>query len=594
MLKSKTCIVLILMQVLWFTTVTLAQNIEHLLEEPENLTQLILAAEAKRRSSPEEFSDDLKYLKLQVQQMSPYQFCHYQFLVNYEISFKGDHPQAIANLEKLVTQCEDLRALIRINAMLANIYVIGGKFEPALINIDAVISNAEQTNDKPSRVLAYSVAAIVYNLLKQTDLSQQYSQLLYQLDPTESHKCEADYYKARALLVAETGINGTDMDAVAQQCLQSNNPLFAYFLLLNYHRFQLKTADSTGGDLVKVRLDLLEIKAAVDQHIYKNLHALFYALLAETESKLENSSQAIEFAEKSLAMNESIGDSDQYIIALNVLENEALKVQQYDKSYEFLHLKSEAEKRIFNQNKAKEMAFMTVKHANLAKVFEIEQLNKQNSILALEKQLAKQEANNQKLVILLILTILVFLTLLLLRMKKRYNYFKGVSEIDHLTKVLTRKAFEDQMEVLMHKARNKNHPIHVAIMDLDHFKQVNDSHGHLIGDWVLKNVIYACKEKMEDTMLIARLGGEEFCIVKLGSALSDMFEKVEDMRVAIETLDCSESGADFKVTASFGIASSTHSGHSLHMLLTHADLALFEAKKRGRNQVIRFDQLKSD
>ena len=157
-----------------------------------------------------------------------------------------------------------------------------------------------------------------------------------------------------------------------------------------------------------------------------------------------------------------------------------------------------------------------------------------------------------------------------------------------MTKVLTRKAFEEQVNSILTISKGKNLPAHVAIMDLDFFKLVNDNHGHLIGDWVLKNVIYAVKELVEENMIVARLGGEEFCLVLKNTDATIMDQKLEKMRAAIEHLDCSDSGAQLSVTASFGVTSTKISGYSLALLQTHADVALFEAKKNGRNQVVRF------
>jgi diguanylate cyclase (GGDEF)-like protein len=129
-------------------------------------------------------------------------------------------------------------------------------------------------------------------------------------------------------------------------------------------------------------------------------------------------------------------------------------------------------------------------------------------------------------------------------------------------------------------------------MDLDHFKTVNDQYGHLVGDWVLKQVILTCEEVANQDILMARLGGEEFCIVSPQITQLEMTQLVERMRLAIEQMDCSGSGSEFSITASFGVSSSLRSGYEVSMLLTHADVALFEAKNKGRNRVVVFDEIK--
>lgn len=560
---------------------------ENTQQELPYITEQLLEIESKRLSAPKEFVDELIQLADKNVFMSQYQQCHFKFLQSYATSFKGEHQKAIVNLEQLLSTCTDLRALIRIHAMLSNIYVIGGQFEKALFYMDQVIESAEKTDDIHSRTLAYSAAAIVYNSLNQTDLSQQYSQLLYKTAPTDSNQCQADYYQLRAELVSlPVTVEADQVKKVVSQCMSTNNQLMAYFLLLNLHRVELSQNDNNTTILQEIKGSIVNVEKDILQIGYKNLSALYYALKAQTESQLMNSEAAVELAQLALQINTTIGDSDQYIIAMNVLEQEAYKVKNFTEAYEYLKQKSEAEKRIFNKDQSKQMAFMTVKHANLAKGLEIEQLNKQNQVLELEQKLDKQKTNNQRLWIMFISTVLVFLMLWSFRMKKRHDYFKDVSEIDHLTKVLTRKAFEEQVNSVLTKTRSKNLPIHLAIMDLDFFKAVNDNHGHLIGDWVLKHVIYTCKEFIEEGMLMGRLGGEEFGLVMHGVSQSQVLEKIESMRSAIEKMDTTSSGVSLEITASFGVSTASKSGYTLPMLLTHADLALFAAKDKGRNQTV--------
>ncbi len=190
---------------------------------------------------------------------------------------------------------------------------------------------------------------------------------------------------------------------------------------------------------------------------------------------------------------------------------------------------------------------------------------------------------------LLVVIILFLLGVWTYKIKRKHDYFKGVADIDHLTKVFTRKAFEEKVHSMLVKCEAENKPVNLAIMDLDHFKTVNDRFGHLVGDWVLKQVVLTCEEVADQDILVARLGGEEFCIVSPYIAQSAMVQLMEKMRQAIESMDCSDSGATFNITASFGISSSVTSGYQLPSLLSHADLALFQAKNGGRNKVVTYD-----
>ncbi len=562
--------------------------------ESQRITDALLEAESKRLTNPALFSSNLKSLANDVPLMSGYQMCHYEFLLSYEKIYRGETDQASIKLLDLLKTCEDLRVRIRVNAMLSNLFVIRGDYRLASIHIDNVIQNAEQTADYQSRVLAYSVASIVYEQLNQKELGAKYAQLLHALEPTGTNQCKATYYKYVHMFETDpTKVNNDEVAMAVNQCKESNITIQGLFLKVKHAEFRVNQLNQNKTLASNLVTELNQVENEVMGTGYKNLQAIYYSTLSYLNLIANDLKSAEDNALKSNDLNQGLGNSKQYIQALQVLEAVSRSKDDYQGAYKYLAQRSDAEKAMYDVNQSKQMAYMTVKHANLARVFEIEQLNQQNSVLELEKQLARQEANNQKLIILLILTVLGFLILWMMKIKKRHDYFKGVSEIDHLTKVLTRKAFEEQMSVLLEQSQDGKRPLHVAIMDLDNFKDVNDNHGHLIGDWVLKNVIYACKELVEENMLIARLGGEEFCVAMVDVDYDVMINKIEAMRLAIEGLDCSDSGAELSVTASFGVTSSVTSGYSLPLLLTHADVALFEAKKKGRNQVVKFKVLKA-
>jgi diguanylate cyclase (GGDEF)-like protein len=557
--------------------------------EPQEITDRILTTESIRLSDPKRFASEINLLETKTTEMSSYQKCHLEYLKHYQTAFEGNNTTALEGLQSMLQRCDDLRVRIRVNALIANLSVMSGDFEQTALNIDLVIQNAEQTPDKQSRIMAYSVASIVYDMLGQSELSKKYSELLYNREPNAENLCKATYFSLLAAIEKHPLSDLNENFQKAQQnCELSENHIVSAFSTVKFTENQVKHFADQVPIMETSLARLTQIEDKVEAQGYKNLKALFYGVKSKVLLQLKEYDLAKDTAEISLSQNEGLGNTEQYLFALEVLEKIALNDKNYQLSYEYLAKRNRAENANIGFEQAKQLAFMSVQHANLAKVFEIEQLNQQNEVLALESKLAQQKANNQRLLILLILTIMAFLVFWSVRIKKRHDYFKDVSEIDHLTKVLTRKAFEEQVKKLLEIATEKSQQVQLAIMDLDLFKHVNDNHGHLIGDWVLKNVIYAVKEQVTENMLIARLGGEEFCLVMSNTDSITMDAKLEKMRTAIEHLDCSDSGANLSVTASFGVTSSQVSGYSLPLLLTHADVALFEAKKKGRNKVLRF------
>jgi diguanylate cyclase (GGDEF)-like protein len=122
-------------------------------------------------------------------------------------------------------------------------------------------------------------------------------------------------------------------------------------------------------------------------------------------------------------------------------------------------------------------------------------------------------------------------------------------------------------------------------IDLDHFKQINDTHGHATGDVVLKHTVALCKRQLRPTDLFGRLGGEEFgillpdCTREQGLAIADR------IRAAIEATPVDGDGFVVAFSASIGLASTDTSGYGLAELRREADAALYRAKRSGRNRV---------
>ena len=125
----------------------------------------------------------------------------------------------------------------------------------------------------------------------------------------------------------------------------------------------------------------------------------------------------------------------------------------------------------------------------------------------------------------------------------------------------------------------------LVLIDLDHFKVVNDTHGHAVGDRVLKRAVAACQEHLRSTDIFGRLGGEEFGIVLPECTLDQALARAEQIRVAIATAASGDEAPGVPISASFGVASTTRSGYELRQLLIDADRALYRAKHEGRNRV---------
>ena len=140
------------------------------------------------------------------------------------------------------------------------------------------------------------------------------------------------------------------------------------------------------------------------------------------------------------------------------------------------------------------------------------------------------------------------------------------------------------LELLLQYCRKSSRDACLVLIDLDHFKAVNDTHGHAVGDRVLQRAVAACKGCLRSTDIFGRLGGEEFGILLPECTLAQVLIVAEQIRLTIATASAGEDAPGVPISASFGISSTAHSSYELRQLLIHADEALRTQAKREEPQ----------
>jgi diguanylate cyclase (GGDEF)-like protein len=128
-------------------------------------------------------------------------------------------------------------------------------------------------------------------------------------------------------------------------------------------------------------------------------------------------------------------------------------------------------------------------------------------------------------------------------------------------------------------------PLCALMVDIDHFKQINDTYGHAAGDRVLKAVAQRLKKTMRQADLCGRLGGEEFGVMLAGTHLHEALQIAEKLRVAIQAIVLPMNDTMLRVTISVGVAEADAACTDITTLLAQADAAMYQAKTGGRNQV---------
>ncbi len=170
---------------------------------------------------------------------------------------------------------------------------------------------------------------------------------------------------------------------------------------------------------------------------------------------------------------------------------------------------------------------------------------------------------------------------------------KELAVRDPLTGILNRRRFDELLEFEVRRGTRARHPFAMLMVDLDHFKRVNDTYGHPAGDRVLKAIAEHLKAKLRSTDIVARFGGEEFAILLLDTdrtmAYQTALKLCESIRALPIHVDDDDTGIE-QVTASIGVATFPHDAATTADIIEAADRALYVAKNSGRDQVVQAER----
>ncbi|MCB1753550.1 MAG: EAL domain-containing protein [Gammaproteobacteria bacterium] len=162
---------------------------------------------------------------------------------------------------------------------------------------------------------------------------------------------------------------------------------------------------------------------------------------------------------------------------------------------------------------------------------------------------------------------------------------------DPLTGALNRRSLFQGFETLFMEALEEGEELSFIMVDIDHFKSVNDRFGHAVGDKVIKLLANILMEYSRPNDLVGRFGGEEFCVILPGASVDDAVEIAERMRLAVQEGHGARFTNALRITSSFGVSTITAGAKTSSQLVEQADKALYTAKESGRNRVIRWSSM---
>jgi diguanylate cyclase (GGDEF)-like protein len=560
----------------------------HNLSQENNVADIsatLLKADKIRRANPQLFQQLMTDLELVKEQFTIEQLSYHLFLQGYFFTYRGQYTQAEKSFNDLLNSDASFLLKFRANYTLINVAGAQKNWSKGLrhvaINKKSLpkISNTEHYQGSLLTEITF------YNQLRQYQLVLKNIEKLEQQELSPVYTCFLKQFRLEAKLNLEQ-LKSTDaeVDAAIDICQQAGNKIGANIIRIYKSRLYLKESiPSKSLDL------LLPFKNEINNTIFSPLISGMNNNLAKAFLQLRDIENAKFYATKALETNVSDTIIQQSIDSYELLYEVAKQQKNISLALRHHEKYSELDRAHLEGEKAKHLAFQLAEHQAFEQESQIKLLNEKNNALAAEQSLAKTQAANRKLIILLLGLVILAFTFVGIRFCRSHKRVKELAEYDPLTGIYNRGHFTHVTNSALKYCKNAQQDLSVIMFDLDHFKKVNDSFGHACGDWALKETIKVCQNIGRKNDIFARLGGEEFCLVLTSCTIDVAMLRAEACRAAIEEIITEESGCEFSITASFGVTDLKRSGFNLDKLLADADMAAYASKNAGRNRVTMFE-----
>lgn len=543
-----------------------------------------------KSANNDEFVEILKRLDGEQPPLTSAQQLRLRYLKAWQSAYRGDYATAVPQLDAVIAQSNDVTLKFRAGVTVVNVLSIASRNEEAFVRLSQLLELMPSVSDPDAREQGLAVAALLYNGAGQYDLALSYSnrQLAENADPKSfctgsQQKLEALYRSGKLQTFNQQFQPGIDA------CKRAGEPIWANLIRVDVAKLHI--AKGKYAEAIKV----------LDSNYDEIQHTRYPALVSAVDSVLAQAyweTGAIEPAQRYALSSVQDGVKNEYteslVHAYQVLYLVAQKQGDYQAALAYHEKFAAADKGYLNDVSARVLAYQMVKQQVQEKKLQVDALSKQNQVLQLRQEISRKEAEARDLYLVMLMVVLGSIAFWAWRTKRSEIKFMQISRHDGLTGIFNRQHFVSVAEHALAQCKKTSQDASVILIDLDHFKAVNDTHGHAVGDQVLKCTVAACRAHLRANDLFGRLGGEEFGILMPDCVAATARQVAERIRSAVADCSGSEGGLDFPVRASFGISGTRTSTYGLRQLMIHADNALYQAKREGRDRVIVYDHTKAE
>ena len=527
------------------------------------------------------FLQQLTLLNQEASRLTPDQMWHLRYSNAWEAMYEGDYAKSEILFQDIIQHSGNAALADRASAMLLEQLGVTRHYTEAFELANRIAARLPQITDVKARLPLLQNLSVSLAVAGQTDLAVHYARMAIAAVPAGDSLC----YSASALVEALFGGHRLKSDSPELQqafgaCPAASEPVFNANLWLKLAELHVQEGQPRKALAL---LDRIAPELDVNGYVPYKLEALVdraKALAAVGEDVAARKAALAAIAARPAGDSGNwLKDTYEVLYRIEKKQGDAAAALGYYEKFAAL------DKAYLDDINARAMAYQTVQQHVLAQKLETENLSRQNALLRMRQTLDAKTAETNRLYLALLLMALVFAVLWMFRLKRSQLRFKRLSHLDGLTTVFNRQHFMGEVERTLRLLERRAGAACLVFIDLDHFKQINDTHGHAMGDEVLRQVVAAGKQQLRPADLFGRLGGEEFGILLVECTRMQGMAIADRIRQAVEATMVECEGAVIAISTSVGLACTGACGHDLRRLCREADAALYRAKRGGRNRV---------
>jgi diguanylate cyclase (GGDEF)-like protein len=543
---------------------------------------LLEQTERLRTTDHPRFLSLLKALHQQASSMSPRERWQLCYLDGWQASYQGDYANADPALQDVIDHSGDSTLITKASAILMDDMRNNKRYGQAFELADRLVADLPNTHDEVARYLVLFYVSQLLRSAGQYDLAAHYVREMEPANASGTASCQPLTMLLSVLYEShKLTSSSTELQRGIDACQAAREPIFTDTIWLV--KASLYLDEDQAGKAIDV-LDRIAPGIRADQ--YYSSTVAFDVERAQAYEKLGDDGNAQKAALGAVAVSDPNEDKETLRDAYQVLYRVARKHGNPTAALSYYEQYVAENIGYLNDVSARALAYDMAQQHMLVQKLETERLSKQNNILQLQQALDRKAVETGRLYIALLLVALTSIGFWLLRLKRSQLRFKELSTLDGLTGIFNHQHFMSEADRTLRLLEKKIGNACLAFIDLDHFKQVNDNHGHAMGDAVLKRAVAICQQHLRPTDLFGRLGGEEFGILLLDCSHERGAVIADRIRIAMESTRVEGDGYTVSFSASVGMVSTEFHGYGLQALCREADAALYRAKRAGRNRVM--------